>query len=439
MATKVADALEADACFVYLYDERSNELVLRATHGTSVDGDDPPAAHAPGRGDHRCRRRRALAGDDPVAGASRPALQALPEPPRGAVRVDPRRADPRPRRAARRRAQRPHPQAACLRRRGDRAADGDRRPGRAVDRARAALLRCAAQGGRARSARADLGGGLGVALPRGVARGDRQDDDGRREGDGRRARARGRTDRVAGRARGHSRGTHAAALEAPPDRRARRRPRLAVLRRRPGAARGDRAPRRGRARARARGHARRARARDPPPREEQPADGRVAAAAAVARTRGRSARGARALGQPDPRHRGGARGADRAARGGRRAVRPDRPPAGDARAGARRRPRGGGEPRAGLARRQPRDGAGARVQRAAPERARARRGPRQDRARAPQRRRRARDRRRRRRPGRTQPPAPDCRSSERSSATSSRAASTCATKTRRAPKSCSRR
>ena len=28
--------LEADACFVYLYDERADELV-RATHGTAVD------------------------------------------------------------------------------------------------------------------------------------------------------------------------------------------------------------------------------------------------------------------------------------------------------------------------------------------------------------------------------------------------------------------
>jgi two-component sensor histidine kinase/putative methionine-R-sulfoxide reductase with GAF domain len=37
VATKVADALEADACFVYLYDERSDELVLRATHGTPID------------------------------------------------------------------------------------------------------------------------------------------------------------------------------------------------------------------------------------------------------------------------------------------------------------------------------------------------------------------------------------------------------------------
>src|SRR5438034_10497561 len=37
VADKVADALEADACFVYLYDERADELVLRATHGTAVE------------------------------------------------------------------------------------------------------------------------------------------------------------------------------------------------------------------------------------------------------------------------------------------------------------------------------------------------------------------------------------------------------------------
>jgi two-component sensor histidine kinase/putative methionine-R-sulfoxide reductase with GAF domain len=37
VASKVADALEADACFVYLYDERADELVLRATHGTLVE------------------------------------------------------------------------------------------------------------------------------------------------------------------------------------------------------------------------------------------------------------------------------------------------------------------------------------------------------------------------------------------------------------------
>jgi two-component system, sensor histidine kinase PdtaS len=37
VASKVADALEADACFVYLYDARTDELVLRATHGSWVE------------------------------------------------------------------------------------------------------------------------------------------------------------------------------------------------------------------------------------------------------------------------------------------------------------------------------------------------------------------------------------------------------------------
>src|SRR3954451_5959104 len=37
VATKVANALNADACFVYLYDERAGELVLRATHGSRVE------------------------------------------------------------------------------------------------------------------------------------------------------------------------------------------------------------------------------------------------------------------------------------------------------------------------------------------------------------------------------------------------------------------
>src|SRR5256886_6157610 len=37
VARKVADALQADACFVYLHDEQAGQLVLRATHGTSVE------------------------------------------------------------------------------------------------------------------------------------------------------------------------------------------------------------------------------------------------------------------------------------------------------------------------------------------------------------------------------------------------------------------
>jgi two-component sensor histidine kinase len=37
IAHEVAAAFETDACFVYLYDERSDELVLRATHGATVE------------------------------------------------------------------------------------------------------------------------------------------------------------------------------------------------------------------------------------------------------------------------------------------------------------------------------------------------------------------------------------------------------------------
>ncbi len=37
VADGVSEALGTDACFVYLYDERADELVLRATHGTRVE------------------------------------------------------------------------------------------------------------------------------------------------------------------------------------------------------------------------------------------------------------------------------------------------------------------------------------------------------------------------------------------------------------------
>ena len=37
VAHKVAGALDTDACFVYLYDDRADELVLRATHGSRVE------------------------------------------------------------------------------------------------------------------------------------------------------------------------------------------------------------------------------------------------------------------------------------------------------------------------------------------------------------------------------------------------------------------
>ena len=114
----------------------------------------------------------------------------------------------------------------------------------------------------------------------------------RDRGDRRRARARGRQDRVARRPRRRARAAPAAALEAPADRRARLRPRHAVHRRGPRPARGDRPPCRRRARARARGDARRARPGDPPPGQEQPPDRRLAAAAPGARA-GASTRGGR--------------------------------------------------------------------------------------------------------------------------------------------------
>ena len=48
IAHEVAAALETDSAYVYLYDERTDELVLRATHGTSVDARDEDPAHAAG-------------------------------------------------------------------------------------------------------------------------------------------------------------------------------------------------------------------------------------------------------------------------------------------------------------------------------------------------------------------------------------------------------
>jgi len=69
VATKVADALEADACFVYLYDERADELVLRATRGTRIDEMVAPAADEARRGDHRVGCGGPCSGDAGVTGA----------------------------------------------------------------------------------------------------------------------------------------------------------------------------------------------------------------------------------------------------------------------------------------------------------------------------------------------------------------------------------
>jgi len=50
IAHEVASALGTDACFVYLYDEDADELVLRATHGTAVERETERPHMRPGEG-----------------------------------------------------------------------------------------------------------------------------------------------------------------------------------------------------------------------------------------------------------------------------------------------------------------------------------------------------------------------------------------------------
>ena len=50
VASKVAEALGTEACFVYLYDEGADELVLRATHGTAVEAMTRRPKMRPGEG-----------------------------------------------------------------------------------------------------------------------------------------------------------------------------------------------------------------------------------------------------------------------------------------------------------------------------------------------------------------------------------------------------
>ena len=111
VASKVAEALGTDACFVYLYDERADELVLRATHGTSVEEMTRRPKMRPGEGITGAAAVERAPVMIPSQAAPRPAVQGVPEPARGGVRVDPRRADPRAR-EARGRAERPHARAA---------------------------------------------------------------------------------------------------------------------------------------------------------------------------------------------------------------------------------------------------------------------------------------------------------------------------------------
>ena len=171
IASKVAQAMSTDACFVYLYDEASGMLELRATHGARFDDPAHRPRMAPGEG---ITGAAAAASVRPVAidagGASRSPLPVLPQPARGRVRVDPGGAGAGPDKLAgalnvRTRA------AARVRRRRDRAAVGDRRPGRAGDRERQAVRALAARVAEL-EALADIGAHrLLLALPgRGAAR-----------------------------------------------------------------------------------------------------------------------------------------------------------------------------------------------------------------------------------------------------------------------------
>jgi hypothetical protein len=196
VASKVANALGTDACFVYLYDERADELVLRATFGTRVEELTRTPRMRPGEGITGV----AAAERAPVMIAAQAHLDArfkqfpnLPEDEYESILAVPILARDTLEGAP------TSPTACAPYGRRDRAPRRHRLAGRADDRAREALRAGATSCRRARGARSDLGGGVRVALSRGVAGGDREDDDGVSACDGRRARARGREDRMAGR------------------------------------------------------------------------------------------------------------------------------------------------------------------------------------------------------------------------------------------------
>ena len=77
VAQKVADALDADACFVYLYDDRADELVLRATHGTRVEEMTQQPRMRPGEGITGSAAAERAPVEIAGAGPSRPSLQAV--------------------------------------------------------------------------------------------------------------------------------------------------------------------------------------------------------------------------------------------------------------------------------------------------------------------------------------------------------------------------
>ena len=266
--------------------------MLRATLGTRVEEMTGRPRMRPGEGITGSCRRGARAGDDRGPGAPRRALQGLPEPARGRIRVDPRGA----------RSSRASKLEGALNVR-------TREPREFTEAEIDLLLAIAAQVAQTiehaklyaqaqrRVVELEALARISEAVSESLyleesLEGDRRGDGRRARRDGSGDRAGGRRDRVAGGPRREARGARCRCAgsgrqigELVCDRD------TPFTRRRPGAARLDRAPCGGRAGARARCDARRARPGDPPPGQEQPADRRVAAAAAGAiRRRRRDAR-----------------------------------------------------------------------------------------------------------------------------------------------------
>ena len=233
VAPKVAEALGTDACFVYLYDERADELVLRATHGTRVEEMTRRPRMRPGRGDHRRGRGRARAGDDPAQAHLDPRFKAFPNLPEdeyesilavpilarekleGALNV--RTREPR--------AFSPAEIDLLLAIAAQVAQSIEHAKLYSQAQRRVEELEALARISEAVSESLYLEESLEAIVKTTMDGG---------LGDRRRARARGRQDRLAGGPRRRARGADAAALEAPADRRARRRPRHALHRRRAG-------------------------------------------------------------------------------------------------------------------------------------------------------------------------------------------------------------
>src|SRR4026208_394401 len=80
IAHKVAEALETDACFVYLYDEAADGLVLRASYGTRVEELTGVPKMRPGEGITGSAAADRAPVVLPPAAQPGPPLQALPHP-----------------------------------------------------------------------------------------------------------------------------------------------------------------------------------------------------------------------------------------------------------------------------------------------------------------------------------------------------------------------